>query len=219
MEKLQEILSSILGKWKELPRWQKILFISILAILLNIVFYFVRVAPLKETLETKRKKMTNLQLIVNRLELTKRKKKELEDQIRDLKEKIASLEEKLPTGSEEVADIIKAIAYKEGEKLRVTYFKRLTTENERSGKAKEDKEKKKRKKSKSKKKKKVEDYYTTVVYEIGVKTTYPTFIRWLENVSSAGRIILIKDVYLQGNDEKNYTVVGDVTIKSFILKR
>jgi len=225
MEKLKEILDSINNKWKELTRWKRALLTSFLAMFMGLAYYFLQVSPLENTLELKRKKLTELHLTVNRLKLAKRKKKELEDQILSLKEKIAYLERKLPTESEEIADIVKAIAFDEGNRLKITYLRRLTPEvsMREAEKRKEKKQKKRRSKTKTKKEgSSVNSYYKPIVYEVGIKTDYPTFVHWSESIAQAERIILINDIYLRNNqdsDKDSYTVVGDVIIKSFMLKR
>ncbi|WP_457680923.1 type 4a pilus biogenesis protein PilO [Thermovibrio sp.] len=201
-----EQLSGVYEKWITLPRWQKWLVITLFALVVFGLYYYLRIEPLKRELTVKRAEVEQLSLTVSRLRTVEKKKKELEKRVAELNKKIEEIESKLPTGKEEVSQIIKSIT-KADSQMVIKLIK---------------KDRKVEKK-----------YYIAYPYTVELLGTYPNFIRWCEKLSKANRIInfgTIKinstapttsrgSVRLKKEESKKGTVFVKMKVEAFTLKR
>jgi len=193
-----EFLISIYERWIEIPRWQKWLIITSIAIVLFLVLYFLRIVPLSEQLVAEKKKLESLRLTVNRLKVVKKRENKLEKEINNLKKELESIEEKLPTGREEVSKIIRSISEANSGVTIVSIKRGLPA---------------------SKK------YYMETPYNIELKSTYPQFVHWCEKLSKSDRIINFGNLSIRANrsksgkDMESYTISVSLQIKAFNLKR
>jgi len=194
-----EQLSSIYEKWLQLPRWQKWIVIILLGLLVFSAYYYLRVMPLKEELQSKQQEVERLSLTVSRLKAIEKRKKEIEKEIEELTQKIAQIESRLPTGKEEVSQIIKSITSATDSQMVIALIKKEKEENNR--------------------------YYLAYPYRVKLIGTYPNFIRVCEKLSKADRIINFGDMEITALSEKekkdypNATVAVEMRIKAFTLKR
>jgi len=194
-----EQLSSIYEKWLHLPRWQKWIVITLIGILVFLGYYYAKVTPLKEELQSKQRQVERLRLTVSKLKAIERRKKEIEKEIEELTQKIAQIESKLPTGKEEVSQIIKSITSAADSQMVITLIKKEKQENKK--------------------------YYIAYPYRVELVGTYPNFIRLCEKLSGADRIINFGEMKISALPKKKKekypgaTVGVEMSIKAFTLKR
>ena len=194
-----EQLSSIYEKWLHLPRWQKWILIALIGVLVFFGYYYLKVVPLKEELQSKQRQVERLRLTVSKLKAIERRKKDIEKEIEELNKKIAQIESKLPTGKEEVSQIIKSITSAADSQMVIALIKKEKQENQK--------------------------YYVAYPYKVELIGTYPNFIRWCEKLSRADRIINFGDMKITSLSEKKKkeypgaTVDVEMSIKAFTLKR
>ncbi|ADY73036.1 hypothetical protein Dester_0381 [Desulfurobacterium thermolithotrophum DSM 11699] len=194
-----EFLINFYEKWLEIPRWQRWFIIIILIAFLFWCLYFLRITPLKEQLLTEKRKLESLESTVNRLKIAKKRKDKLEREITTLRKELLIIESKLPTGKEEVSKIIRSISDADSGVTIVNIQRKLPMDKK---------------------------YYVEIPYKIELKSTYPQFIHWCENLSKANRILnfgnfSINSIYNLEKDKKKtkYTVNVNLEIKAFSLKR
>ena len=187
-----EFLISIYERWREIPRWQKWLTITSMAVVLFLTLYFLRIVPLSEQLLADREELERLRLTVNRLKVVRRKKSKIEEEINNLKRELESIEEKLPTGKEEVSRIIRSISEAD-DGITVVSIKRGSPISK--------------------------EYYVEVPYSIELKSTYPQFVRWCEKLSKSDWIINSGTLSIRAIRSENYTISVSLQIKAFNLKR
>jgi len=196
-----EFLIDLYERWMEIPRWQKWLVILTVGLVIFSLLYYIRIVPLKDTLEAEKKKMESLSLVVNRLKAIEKRKLDLERTIRRLEKRIRQLESELPSGKEDVSRIIKSIS-NAGSGIQILSITRGAPIERK--------------------------YYVEVPYSLKLKATYPEFISWCERLAKANRILNFGDVSLKAIDAESkeekeggggYTTLIDLQIKAFNLKR
>ena len=189
-----EALNELLQKFKSFPQWQRWAIIVILGSLTFWLLFNFKIKPLKEELDRKKAEAEQLALTVSRLKVIEKRKKALEKEIEELKKRIADLEKELPTGKEDVAQILKSIAT-QNKAINIEFLKR----------EKEEKHK----------------YYEAYPYTVIIKTTYPNFLWWCEQLSEVERIINFANIEVVSADSKPFSnsIRAKMRIKAFTLKK
>lgn len=190
-----EFLTNLYEKLIEIPRWQKWLIITLIAVLLLTLLYFSHIRPIKEQLTLKERKFESLSLTVNKLKVVEKRKSKLEKEISKYKNQLNLIESELPTGKEEVSKIIRSIS-KADDGTTVVSIRRGTPLSKR--------------------------YYVEVPYSLELKGTYPQFIHWCEKLSKANRILNFGDFSINSispQKGEDYTIDVNLKITAFNLKR
>ena len=206
-----EYLYRLYDYWARIPRWQKWIVIAIIGALVFASYYFLRVIPLKKTLEAERKEVQSMSTIITELKAIERKKADLGKIIRNLEKEIEKTRAKLPSGEEDVSDIIKSISSKSGG-VNILSIERGAPVDKQ--------------------------YYIETPYTVEMETTYPDFLRWCEKLSQTSRIFNFGDITLTSatpsgkssagkttagkkskKNPKAYTLHVKLQIKAFSLKR
>jgi len=211
-----EAINSLYERWNQLPRWQRWLLSILAGLILFFALRYFLINPTLQELEAKRKVKEQLQLTVSRLKIVEKNKEKLDREIAELTQKIEEIENQLPTGKEEVSQIIRTItADTDGIVLESIRRKgERKKEKTRGKKGKKTVEKKVQKPEK-------ETYYREYTYEVNLKGTYPTFVKWCEAVSQAERILDFGNLEVKALEkpEDGYTVEAKVELKAFTLKK
>lgn len=165
-----EQLISLYERWLHVPRWQKWIVIVLLGIVLAALLYYFQIAPLKEELSRKQRKIESLTLTVNRLRVVEKRKALMLKELEELKKQIKEIESRLPTGREEVSQILRSITDADSG-MSIKLIKRENVKKHR--------------------------YYIEYPYKVVLLGTYPSFIKWCEKLSKANRIINFGDMKIE----------------------
>jgi len=175
------------------PRWQKWLAILVLGTALYAFLFSYKVHPLKKELLEKKRRLESLSLTVNRLKVLERRKRVLLKEISRLRKEIKNIEKNLPTGKENVGQIIRSISRSDSG-MTIESIVRHAKANTR--------------------------YYAKYPYEVILKGTYPSFIKWCEKLSRAERILNFGPISIRSVNDKssNSTIEVKLQLEAFTLK-
>lgn len=177
-----EQLISFYERWLHVPRWQKWIIILIFGVILTVLIYYFKIAPLKEELDRKNQEVESLTLTVNRLKIVEKRKQLLIKELEELNKQIEQIESKLPTGKEDVGQIIKSITDADSGMV-IKLIERKFPKSHR--------------------------YYIEYPYKVELIGNYPSFIHWCEKLSKANRIINFGNMELKSLYTSKETRIGE----------
>ncbi|WP_456397655.1 type 4a pilus biogenesis protein PilO [Desulfurobacterium sp.] len=210
------LFDDLKDRWAEIPKWQKWIAYVVLLILVAYIYKMNVIDPINLRIEQLNRQVAQKRVKVTRLLAIEKRRDELKKEIAELEAKIAALETKLPTGNEEVSGIIKSIAKNTGN-MEIGLIKRGKEQSK--------------------------EYYNQIDYTVVMKTRFPNFITWCENLTKANRIMTFGDMSMVGlapekkkmtieklvNNKKQkkekeyysyrYTVQVNLNLNAYTLKR